>query len=343
MTAILVVAPSWIGDALLSQPMLALLKQRDPECVIDVLGPAWVLPVYRRMPEVRDTMESPFGHGALALGERMRLGRQLRKNRYDRAYVLPNSFKSALVPLFARIPERIGFIGEVRYGLLSEARRLDERALPLMVERFASLAWPRGERIEGTLPQPRLRVDDAERDAVMAQLQLARPARLACLCPGAEYGPAKRWPAEHFGDLAAKLAGEGYAVWLVGSKKEAEIGEAIRERSGGKALNLCGRTTLDQAVVLLSAADAVVTNDSGLMHVAAALDRPMVALYGSSSPAFTPPLSMRASIVKIDIACSPCFERTCPLGHFDCMMKLMPDRVLGEVHRMAIVRDPSTT
>jgi heptosyltransferase-2 len=343
MTAILVVAPSWIGDALLSQPMLALLKQREPECVIDVLGPAWVLPVYRRMPEVRDTMESPFGHGTLALGERMRLGRQLRKNRYDRAYVLPNSFKSALVPLFAGIPKRIGFIGEVRYGLLTDARRLDERALPLMVERFASLALPRGKRIEGTIPQPRLRVGAAERDAVMAQLQLARPARLACLCPGAEYGPAKRWPTEHFGDLAAKLAGEGYAVWLVGSKKEAELGETIRERSGGTALNLCGRTTLDQAVVLLSAADAVVTNDSGLMHVAAALDRPMVALYGSSSPAFTPPLSAQASIVKIDIACSPCFERICPLGHFDCMMKLMPDRVLGEVHRMALVRDPSTT
>ncbi|MEO8003909.1 MAG: lipopolysaccharide heptosyltransferase II [Betaproteobacteria bacterium] len=343
MTAILVVAPSWIGDALLSQPMLALLKQRDPECVIDVLGPGWVLPVYRRMPEVRDTIESPFGHGALALGERMRLGRQLRKNRYEAAYVLPNSFKSALVPLFAAIPKRIGFVGEVRYGLLSDARRLDERALPRMVERFASLASPRGARIDSTLAQPRLQVGDAERDAVMAQLQLARPARLACLCPGAEYGPAKRWPAEYFGDLATKLAGEGYAVWVVGSKKEAEIGEEIRERSGDIALNLCGRTSLDQAVVLLSAADAVVTNDSGLMHVAAALDRPMVALYGSSSPAFTPPLSSQARIVKLDIACSPCFERTCPLGHFNCMMKLMPDRVLGEVHSLAFVRDPSTT
>jgi heptosyltransferase II len=332
MTRILVVAPSWVGDALLSQPLLALLKQRDPQATIDVLGPGWALPIFRRMHEVDEAIESPFAHGELALRERLQIGRHLRARHYDRAYVLPNSFKSALVPLFARIPERIGFVGEARRWLLTDARKLDERALPLMVQRFAHLAAPRGAAVEGELPNPRLQVEPAERDRLMAQLGLVRPSRLVCFCPGAEYGPAKRWPPQYFGELAAALAAEGNAVWIVGSSKERDIGEAIRESSAGVALNLCGRTTLDQAVVLLSGADMVVTNDSGLMHVAAALDRPMVALYGSSSPAFTPPLSRRAQILKLDVPCSPCFERTCPLGHFDCMMKLMPGRVLAEIH-----------
>jgi heptosyltransferase-2 len=317
----------------LSQPLLTLLKQRDPRSTIDVLGPGWALPIFRRMPEVDETIESPFMHGELALGKRMQIGRNVRARHYDRAYVLPNSFKSALVPWLARIPERIGFVGEARHLLLTDARKLDERALPLMVQRFAHLAGPRGTTVEAALPNPRLQVEPAERDRLMAQLGLVRPSRLVCFCPGAEYGPAKRWPSQYFGELAAALAAEGSAVWIVGSSKERNIGEAIRQSSAGVALNLCGRTTLDQAVVLLSGADMVVTNDSGLMHVAAALDRPTLALYGSSSPAFTPPLSGRARILKLDVPCSPCFERTCPLGHFDCMMKLVPGRVLAEIHR----------
>ena len=333
MTRILIVAPSWVGDALLSQPLLTLLKQRDPGSTIDVLGPGWALPIFRRMPEVNETIESPFAHGELALSKRLKTGRSVRARHYDRAYVLPNSFKSALVPLFARIPERIGFVGEARHWLLTDARRLDERALPLMVQRFAHLAAPRGSALDAALPNPRLQVEPAERDHLMAQLGLVRPPRLICFCPGAEYGPAKRWPPHYFGELAAALHAEGSTVWIVGSSKERDMGEAICERSAGVAVNLCGRTTLDQALVVLSGADLVVTNDSGLMHVAAALDRPMVALYGSSSPAFTPPLSRRAQILKLDVPCSPCFERTCPLGHFDCMMKLMPARVLAEIHR----------
>ncbi|HVY05621.1 MAG TPA: lipopolysaccharide heptosyltransferase II [Burkholderiales bacterium] len=334
MTKILVVAPSWVGDALLSQPFLALLKRRDPASHIDVLAPRWALAIFRRMPEVADAIESPFAHGELALGRRMRLGRELRA-RYDRAYVLPNSLKSALVPWFARIPERTGFVGEMRYGLLTDARRLDEAGVPLMVERFAQLAAPRGAGIDRPLPEPRLHVDAGEQQALIEGMQLAAPARLICLCPGAEYGPAKRWPPQYFGAIAASLAAEGRSVWVVGSDKERDIGEAIREHSGGAALNLCGRTTLDQAVVLLSMAELVVSNDSGLMHVAAALDRTMVALYGSSSPAFTPPLSRRARILSLGVPCSPCFERTCPLGHFDCMMKLMPERVLAEIYRQS--------
>jgi heptosyltransferase-2 len=332
---ILIVGPSWVGDAVLSQPLLALLKAGNPAARIDVLAPASVLPVYRRMPEVRDTIESPFAHGQLALGARLRLARRLRRVRYDRAVVLPNSFKSALVPWLAGIARRTGFIGELRYGLLNDARRLDARHLPRMVERFAHLAGGPGEPPAAPLPRPALRVGAQEVDAVLAAKGLRRPSRLACFCPGAEYGPAKRWPAQHFAELAQGLSREGLEVWLLGSTRDAAIGAEIARLAGGAARDLTGRTSLDEAIVLLSIAAQVVSNDSGLMHVAAALDRPLVAIYGSSSPDFTPPLSDRARIVRLGIACSPCFERVCPLGHFDCMKRLEPRRVLEEIRKAA--------
>jgi heptosyltransferase-2 len=332
MTRILVVAPSWVGDALLSQPLLTRLKQQNPRARIDIFAPDWALPIFRRMPEVSETLESPFAHGELAFGKRWHIARSLRAKRYDRAYVLPNSFKSALVPLFAGIPERIGYVGELRHWLLTDARRLDERVLPLMVERFTWLADAAHAALTRPLPKPQLRVTEVERAQLRRRLGLAAAGRVACFCPGAEYGPAKRWPVQYFSELAQRLGAEGYAVWLVGSAKERDIGDAI---SGicATAVNLCGRTTLDDAVVLLSCADLVVSNDSGLMHVAAALDRPMIALYGSSSPSFTPPLSDRAHVVKHEVPCSPCYQRVCPLKHFDCMMKLAPSRVLDEIHR----------
>lgn len=332
MTRILIVAPSWVGDALLSQPLLTRLKQEDPQSRIDVLAPGWALPIFRRMPEVGETLESPFAHGELALGKRWRIARGLHANGYDRAYVLPNSLKSALIPMFAGIPERIGFIGELRQWLLTDARRLDERALPLMVERFAWLADAADAALRRPVPRPQLRVNGDERAQLRRRLGLAAAGRVACLCPGAEYGPSKRWPVQYFGELAGMLSAGGFAVWLVGSAKESDIGAAISANCA-TAVNLCGRTTLDDAVVLLSCADLVVSNDSGLMHVAAALDRPLIALYGSSSPSFTPPLSDRAHVVKHEVPCSPCFQRVCPLRHFDCMMKLAPSRVLDEIRR----------
>lgn len=328
---ILIVAPSWVGDAVLSQPLLALLKAKDPAARIDVLAPGWVLPVYRRMPQVADTIESPFAHGRFDFGKRLRLAWLLRQVRYDRAFVLSNSFKSALAPCLAGIPNRTGFVGELRYGLLTDARRLDKRRLPRMVERFAHLAGNAGESLPVPLPRPALRVTAPEVDAVLAAKALSRPAKLACFCPGAEYGPSKRWPARYFAALAQRLARDGYEVWLLGSKKDAATGVEIVRDAGGTVLDLTGKTSLDEAIVLLSIADQVVTNDSGLMHVTAALDRSLVAIYGSSSPEFTPPLSNRARIVRLGIACSPCFERVCPLGHFDCMMRLDPERVLREI------------
>lgn len=330
---ILIVAPAWVGDAVLSQPLLALLKAKNPATRIDVLAPAWVLPVYRRMPEVGGTIESPFGHGQLALGERLRLARRLRQAGYDRAFVLPNSFKSALVPWLAAIARRTGFVGELRCGLLNDARRLDAKRLPRMVERFAHLAGEAAEPFPAALPRPVLRVTAQEVDSVLAAKGLVRPSRLACFCPGAEYGPAKRWPARYFAQLAQQLSHEGFEVWLLGSAKDAPVSAEIARFAAGAVRDLTGKTSLDEAVVLLSIAHRVVTNDSGLMHVAAALDRPLVAIYGSSSPDFTPPLSDRARVARLGIACSPCFERVCPLGHFDCMMRLEPHQVLQEVRK----------
>jgi heptosyltransferase-2 len=327
----LVVAPSWIGDAVLSQPLVARLAAQRPASAIDIFAPKWVLPAYGRMPEVANTIENPFGHGQLALGQRRRVAHDLARQGYWYAYVLPNSLKSALVPWFAGIGRRVGYTGEMRYGLLNDRRPLDKQQLPLMVERFAWLAQPAGSELERPVAYPRLSVAAAEFRDGCERLELDSPQRLACFCPGAEFGPAKRWPADHFAVLAQQLGEKGYAVWLLGSAADKPVGDEIARGSGGSAINLCGTTSLDEAIVLLSGADLVVTNDSGLMHVAAALDRPTIAIYGSSSPGFTPPLSDTAHVVKLDLPCSPCFARTCPLKHFDCMVKLDPATLMQQV------------
>jgi heptosyltransferase-2 len=330
---ILVVAPSWIGDTVLAQPLLRLLHDKHDPVHVDVLAPAWTFPVVRRMPEVRRAIASPFEHGELQFRERRDLGRELKSERYDRAIVLPNTLKSAFVPLFARVPRRTGYRGEMRWGVLNDLRNLDEAALPEMAQRYAALALEAGEALPAPLPRPRLLVEDSQRGATLATLGLGGAQRAVALCPGAEYGPAKRWPPSYFAELARALAKAGDAVWLIGSAKDAEIAEDIVRLSGGECVNLCGKTTLDQAIELLASVRLAVTNDSGLMHVAAAVGTPLIAIYGSSTPVFTPPMSERATIAKLDIECSPCFERTCPLGHFNCMMQLKPERVLEHALR----------
>ncbi|MBK7900676.1 MAG: lipopolysaccharide heptosyltransferase II [Azonexus sp.] len=325
----LVVAPSWIGDAVMAQPLFRRLLQATPGLHLDALAPRWVAPVLRRMPEIADIVDSPFGHGETSLKARWRLARSLTERHYDRAYILPNSLKSALVPFLAGIPERVGFIGESRYGLINRRHRLDKAALPLMVERFAQLAEAPGVPPARPIAPPRLLSSPAQQAEALASLGLAPPTRLVAFCPGAEYGPAKRWPEAHFARLARELAARGHSVWLFGSGKDKAVGDAIVAQAAGACRNLCGATGLDQAIDLLALSELVVCNDSGLMHVAAALDRPLVALYGSSSPGFTPPLSERATIASLALSCSPCFKRQCPLGHLDCLQRLEPDRILA--------------
>src|SRR5574340_1140699 len=334
MQKILVIAPSWVGDCMLMQPMLMRLVQRHPGCRIDVFAPPWTEKLLRAMPEVHEVIVNPFPHGTLQLAARHRLGKRLRAARYDQAIVLPNSWKSALVPFFAHIPLRTGFVGEARHVLLNDKRRLDRQKLPLMVERFAQLAEEAQGEIPRPLANPKLAINEAQRAAALRKLDLTLDRPVAAFCPGAEYGPAKRWPAAYYADIARRLRQCGYAVWLVGSAKDQPVADEIERLAGANCANLCGRTDLGDALALLACAQLVVSNDSGLMHLAAALDRPLLALFGSSSPQFTPPLSEKAQVVKLDIECSPCFERECPLGHFHCMTRLTPDLVWERLQRI---------
>lgn len=313
----------------LAQSLFKLLKQRDPDARIDVLAPAWTLPLLARMPEVNETIASPFDHGELKLAQRRRLGRELRARHYDRAIVLPNSLKSAIVPWVARARVRTGFKGEWRYGLLNDVRRLDEQKLPRTVDRFVALALNPDEALP-QIPPPRLRADVDKAHAVLSRLDRNLPATpVLGLCPGAEYGPAKRWPAEYFAEVARAKLDAGWEVWLFGSDKDRREAAAVQSLTRNRCLDLAGSTSLEEAIDLLSLTAAVVTNDSGLMHVAAALERPVVALYGSSDPRHTPPLAVKASVLYLGLECSPCFERECPLGHLNCLRRLEPQRVLS--------------
>ena len=324
--SLLIVGPSWLGDAVMMGALIQRLKAERPDRRIAVLTPPLLKDLAQRLPGVDETIANPFAHGALELGERARFGRSL-KGRFEAAIVLPHSWKSALVPFFAGIPQRIGFVGEARYGLLSDARRLDAAALPRMVDRFALLAEPRGATRPAETPTPRLAAVPGESAAARERLGLAAHRPAVALCVGAEYGPAKRWPAAHFAALARRLAAAGYDAWAIGGPGDAPIGAEAAALAGGALTDLTGKSTLADAIALIAAAALVVTNDSGLMHVAAALGRPIVALYGSTSPAFTPPLTADAVILSENLDCSPCFERVCPLGHFKCLNDLSPERV----------------
>ena len=315
------VAPNWIGDALMAQPLLTRLHEKLPGLQIDVVAPEWVAPVARRMAEVREVIAAPFRHGALQLRERWRLGGELKARRYDHAIVLPNTWKSALVPFFADIPLRSGYIGESRYGLLNLVYKSKGARETSMRDHYAALAEPPGTAPRLPLPEPRLRFAAHQVKAAQERFGIAGP--YAVFCPGAEYGPAKRWP--YFAELASRLSIEKV---LLGSGNDAEAARGVR------GTNLVGRTSLDEAIDLIAGARYVVSNDSGLMHVAAALGRPQVALFGSSSPLHTPPLSAAARVLWLKVECSPCFQRECPLGHFRCMKEMTVDKVAAEIENL---------
>jgi lipopolysaccharide heptosyltransferase II len=318
---VLVIGPAWVGDMVMAQSLIAALKEMHPEAPIDVLAPRWTLPLLRFMPEVRQAVAQPLGHGELGLLSRYRLGKALRAQGYGLALVLPGSFKAALIPYWAGIGERRGYGGALRRLLLTDARSRPE--LP-QVESYAALVdWP------GQPPRPRLTLPKAASAQALDALGLVRPAApLLAIAPGAEYGPAKRWPARHFAAAAAARRAQGWEVWLFGSTADRETAAEIP-----CSQNLTGRTSLDQAVALLGLADAVLSNDSGLMHVAAALDRPQVALFGPSDPGRTGPRNPAAQVLRLDLDCSPCNKRICPLGHHRCLEDLFPESVLAALPR----------
>ena len=335
---ILIIGPSWVGDMVMAQTLFVCLQQRHPGCAIDVLAPEWSRPILERMPQVRAALSFPLGHGVLELATRRRIGKSL-AGQYDQAILLPNSLKSALVPFFAGIPLRTGWKGELRYGLLNDIRTLDKQRYPLMIERFMALAFEPGAALPQPYPRPQLAIDPTSRAAALARFALELDRPVLALCPGAEFGEAKRWPAEHYAQVAEQKIRDGWQVWLFGSKSDLAVGEEIRARLipglREEAVNLAGETSLAEAIDLLSCSDAVVSNDSGLMHEAAALQRPLVAVYGSTSPGFTPPLAEQVEVVRLGLECSPCFERTCRFGHYDCLRNLQPDAVLDALQRLA--------
>jgi heptosyltransferase-2 len=318
---ILVVAPNWIGDALMAQPLLMRLRAKYPQARIDMLAPPWVAPVARRMPEVAEVLEADLRHGELQLGDRWRLGRTLRDRGYAQAYVLPNTMKSALAPSFARIPLRVGYLGESRVGLLNRIHKAKQAHEPMPLH-YARLAEEPGAEPDLPLPLPSLLFHPQQVKATADRFGIADP--YTVLCPGAEYGPAKRWP--FFPELSRQLTSE---IVVLGSAADRPAAAQMQGR------NLVGQTTLDEAIDLIAGAAAVVSNDSGLMHVAAATGRPLVALFGSSSPQHTPPQSSVAHVLWLKPECSPCYARECPLGHFKCMNELSAVRVLGELKALS--------
>lgn len=331
---ILIVGPAWVGDMVMAQTLFKLIKQQDNHCVIDVLAPNWSRPLLQRMPEVRNTFAIPIAHKKLHLLLRYRIGQRLRRRQYDQAIILPNSLKSAFIPFIARIPHRTGWLGEWRWLLLNDVRYLNKNKLPLMIERFMALALKKNGKLPKELPRPSLKVTTDNVTKTIAKLQLQTTKPILALCPGAEFGPAKRWPTTYFAEVAQEKIKAGWQVWLFGSVKDQIITQKIQQTTKNNCIDLAGKTSLAEAIDLLSLSEMVVSNDSGLMHIAAALNRPLVVLYGSSSPRFTPPLAEKVKILNLNLSCSPCFKRQCPLGHLKCLQDLLPHRVLEAMNEL---------
>jgi heptosyltransferase-2 len=324
---LLIVGPSWIGDMIMAQSLFISLRRSRPGVGIDVVSPAWSKPLLTRMPEVRESFELPVKHNRLGLAARLRVARRLRSREYGQAIVLPLGWKAALVPFLARVPRRTGYLGEFRFGLINDRLPLDASKDRPMVRRYLALGSPPGGRLPEEIPYPKIRVDTVNRRRLIDQLGLGTDRPIVGCMPGTEYGPAKAWPVERFGEVARRLADDDHQVWIFGSPGQHALGERIVAAAGGRASNLCGKTRIEDAVDLISLAQKVITNDSGLMHVAGAVGTRVIAIFGSSSPRYTPPLTHSRTVRYLGLDCSPCFERKCPLKHYRCLQEISADEV----------------
>ncbi len=328
---ILVMGPSWVGDMVMAHSLFQSIKQKNPNVQIDVAAPAWTLPLLERMPEVSETIALPFKHGELAFWERIAFGKSLKNKAYSQSISLVNSLKSALLPWAAGIPKRTGFLGEMRYGLLNDIRPLDKVILPKTVQRFIALGLNKNQTID-TIPQPKLITNTTNITQTLNKLDIKNTnKKILGLCPGAEYGDAKRWPVEHFAETPNAIINKGWQVWLFGSDKDLTITNKINLLTKGQCVNLGGKTNLGEVIDLMSLCDTVVSNDSGLMHVAAALDKKLIAIFGSSNPHHTPPINPKAIIEYLGLECSPCFKRECPLGHLNCLKNISPKNIINSI------------
>lgn len=328
---ILIIAPAWVGDLVMSQTLFKLLRQQYPDnLIIDVFAAKFLHPLIARMPEVNNIIENPFKHKEFNLLKRIKIGLNLRKNKYDEVIILPNSIKSAIMPFFAGIKKRTGFIGESRYILLNNYFKLDKIAQPLMIDRFCALA-NNGKKVEN-IEFPALQTDLENQESLRQRFNLDKTKTLIAFCPAAEYGPAKRWPPEYFAKLADLLDNSTYQIVILGSKKDTEISSQITQRSKHPIIDLCGKTDLKDAIDILHMSKHTVTNDSGLMHIAASVNSHVIAIYGSTSEGFTPPLNETANVIKITLECSPCFQRTCKFGHYNCLRTISAESIYKKMY-----------
>lgn len=335
MRSLLVIAPAQLGDMVMAQSLFKLRKSADPGCAIDVLASGWMLPLLERLPEVRTAIELPAEHGELKLGVRRRVALELRERGYEQAIVLPDSLHSALVPFWARIPLRTGYAGRMRQWLLNDCRLPDIQQLPQTVQHFAALGLPEGAALPQPLPRPALVSTPQNQEAAAQRLGVSNHYQpVLALCPGAGSGPATQWPEEYFAAVARHWLEQDWHVWLFGADSDAEVCRRINALTGDGCHNLAGRTSLDEALDLLAMSTFVVSNASGLMHLAAALQRPMVAIFGATDPLVTPPLAETAQVERLALECSPCGERECPLGHLNCLMTLAPERIMAAMEEV---------
>jgi heptosyltransferase II len=337
---ILVLGPAWVGDMVLAQSLFKTLKTNKPDCIIDVAAPAWTMPLLERMLEINEAIALPFKHGELAFFERIRFGKSLKNKGYTQAIILTNSFKSALLPWAAGIKKRTGFLGEMRYGLINDVRPLDKAMLKKTVERFVALGLDKvgldkNENYPKIIPNPQLNSNPEASWILASGLGIQHNNKILGLCPGAEYGEAKRWPVEYYAEVAREALNKNWQVWLFGSDKDVHITNQINQLSQNKCMDLGGKTKLGEAIDLMSLCNVVISNDSGLMHVAAALDKKLIAIYGSSDPYHTPPMHPQAVIEYLALECSPCFKRECPLTAKDeqlkCLKQIRPTHVLSRL------------
>jgi heptosyltransferase II len=332
---ILIVGPSWVGDMVLAQSLFKQLKIDRPDATLDVIAPSWTLALLKRMPEVHHAIELPFKHGDFKLIDRIKMGIQLQRHQYTQAILLTNSLKSALIPFFAKIPQRTSFLGEFRYGLINDIRPLNKEVLKKTVDRFVYLGHPNSKEISQppAIPAPQFGSDISNAKAILKQKGIPLPnKKILGLCPGAEYGEAKRWPIDYFAQTALDAIRQGWDVWIFGSEKDVQVTAEINKKTQYLCQDWGGKTTLDEAIDLMGLTHTVVSNDSGLMHIAAALGKNVVALYGSSDPNHTPPMSPTAKILYKNLPCSPCFKRICPLktpeSQMQCLKQISPQEVL---------------
>ena len=339
MQKILVLGPAWVGDMVLAQSLFKTLKINNPSCTIDVAAPAWTLPLLERMPEVSGKIALPFKHKQLAFFERLQFGKSLKNAGYTQSIILTNSFKSALLPWAAGIKKRTGYLGEMRYGLLNDIRQLDKIKLKKTVERFVFLGLDKDQNLPKTIPNPQL-ITNTETAWILASRLGANSSKnkILGLCPGAEYGEAKRWPAEYYAEVANEVLKKGWQVWLFGSDKDVPVTGKINALTQNKCTDFGGKTKLGEAIDLMALCDTVISNDSGLMHVAAALikegdsHKKLIAIFGSSDPYHTPPMHPNAVIEYLGLECSPCFKRECPLQHLNCLNLITPATILQNLN-----------